>query len=312
MAVPSSGPLSLTDIQAEFGGAAPLSLQMYYKGGAYVLETDFAPNVPRSGAISISDFYGARKTSLTTISTSNLGDNFYVLPSTFVGNLIVNTVTGGGGGGGGPDSYPGLSGYPGRTITGGNIAAQPGDIINLYVGAGGGAGGSGGGGGGGGGKIICTKLYELNLLHKDIYLADQAYGAQLLKDRPDTYNGYRAWAEIVVDWMSGQGPKMMPWMSDQQFSQAAKTWSTSWAVAIATPWAEEMAYQIGKTPKGNVTGKAIMIIGMPICKTIGVWQRLVGPSKKKPGIIKGLALVAIFALLKSVSWAGKILSGKKK
>jgi len=49
MAVPSSGPISLTDIQAEFGGSSPTSLTEYYKGGAYVSLTDFAPNVPYSG-----------------------------------------------------------------------------------------------------------------------------------------------------------------------------------------------------------------------------------------------------------------------
>ena len=310
MAIPTSGTISLTDIQAEFGGSNPLSLKMYYKGGTYVLSTDYAPNVPTSGKISLSDFYGAKKTTLTTITVTNVGDNFIVLPTTFAGNIIINNMTGGGGGGGGPDSYPGLSGYAGRTVTGGNIAASPGDIVNLYVGAGGGAGGSGGGGGGGG-KIICTKLYELGLLSKEIYLADQEFGAQLLATRPDIYNGYRAWAEIVVDWMAGQGPKMMPWMSDQQFSQAAKKWSVTWAEDIATPWADEMAYKMGKKDSGSFTGRMITTAGIPICKAVGMWQRVFGPSKKPAGFGKGLMLIPVFVMFKLIATVGKFIEGKK-
>ena len=49
MALPSSGALSLDDIQTEFGGTNPIAISEYY--GA-------ATGVPASGTISISDFYG--------------------------------------------------------------------------------------------------------------------------------------------------------------------------------------------------------------------------------------------------------------
>ena len=310
MALPSSGPLSLTDIQAEFGGTNPISISEYYKGGAFVLTTDFAPNVPTSGTINISDFYGARKTTLTTLTFTTAGDNLFVVPSTVVGNLQIVTMTGGGGGGGGPDSQPGASGYGGVTITGGNVPVSAGDIVNAFVGGGGGPGGSGGGGGGGG-KIICTKLHELGLMSTDIYLADQAFGAELLRTRPDIYNGYRAWAEIVVDWMSGQGPKMMPWMSDEQFGKSAQRWSTSWAKDIATPWAEHMAYKMGVVEKDNVTGRMITLVGIPICKAVGVWQRLFGASDKPAGFVKGAMLVPVFVAFKIVACVGRLLENKK-
>ena len=312
MTLPTSGPISLKDIQAEFGGPTPIKLENYYRGGSYVLATDYAPNVPASGPISLSDFYGAKRTTLTTVSFNNAGSNFIILPDTFaVGTLTVVSMTGGGGGGGGPDSYPGHVGYPGAVITGGTIPANPGDVVNAYVGAGGGAGGSGGGGGGGGGgKIICTRLYELGLMSKEIYLADQAFGEELVKIRPDIYNGYRAWAEIVVDWMDGQGPKMMPWMSDDEFSKAAKKWSTQWAKDIATPWAEEMAYQMKQSMLPNNTGKAIMAIGTPICKIVGVWQRVFGPSKKPAGFGKGLMLIPVFVLLKLVAELGRLIESR--
>jgi hypothetical protein len=247
---------------------------------------------------------------LTTVGFNNPGVDFLLLPATFSGTLTVVTMTGGGGGGGGPDSHPGHVGYAGSTITDGFISANPGDVITVNVGAGGGAGGSGGGGGGGG-KIICTRLYELGLMNKEIYQADQAFGAELVRTHPDIYNGYRAWAEIVVDWMDGGGPKMMPWMSDEKFSQAAKKWATQWAQDIATPWAEEMAYQMRETMLPNNTGKAIMAIGTPICKIIGVWQRVVGPSNRPAGFGKGLMLIPVFVLLKLVAELGRLIEGRK-
>jgi hypothetical protein len=310
MAIPLTGTISLTDIQAEFGGTNPISLSEYYKGGAYVLTTDYAPNVPTSGVIRLSDFYGARKTTVTTVTYTTPGDNIFVAPATIVGNLIV-TMTGAGGGGGGPDSQPGYSGYGGLIVTNAQTPVSAGDVVNAYVGGGGGAGGSGGGGGGGGGKIICTKLYELGLMTKEIYLADQAFGAELIKRSPDIYNGYRAWAEIVVDWMDGAGPKMMPWMTDEEFSTAAKRWSTAWAVDIATPWAEEMAYKMGKKTSGSLTGRMITTAGIPICKAVGVWQRIFGPSKKPAGIGNGLMLIPVFILFKFVAEIGRLIEGKK-
>lgn len=60
MALPSSGPLSLADIQTEFGGSNPASLSEYYAGGAYVPAGTTGTNgaVPSSGTISIYYFYG--------------------------------------------------------------------------------------------------------------------------------------------------------------------------------------------------------------------------------------------------------------
>ena len=156
-------------------------------------------------------------------------------------------------------------------------------------------------------KIICTKLFDLGLMKKNIFEADQAFGEKLIQTNPDIYNGYRAWAEIVVDWMDGKGPKMMPWMSDEEFSVAAKKWSTTWAYDIATPWAEEMAYLMGEKETGSLTGKMIMGFGIPICKVVGVWQRWFGPSKKEPGFIKGSALVVIFVMFKIVAELGRLI-----
>lgn len=49
MALPTSGPLKFSDIQAELDGTEPISLSEYY--GA-------ASGLPESGSLSVSDFYG--------------------------------------------------------------------------------------------------------------------------------------------------------------------------------------------------------------------------------------------------------------
>jgi hypothetical protein len=63
MPLPTSGPLSLNDIQTEFGGTNPISLSEYYAGGANVpagTSGTFGA-VPSSGTISIQNFYGTSK-----------------------------------------------------------------------------------------------------------------------------------------------------------------------------------------------------------------------------------------------------------
>jgi hypothetical protein len=64
MALPSSGTLSLSDIKTEFNGVNPIAMGSYYRGGAYVTANN--TSVPTSGAISISNFYGASNTVGTT------------------------------------------------------------------------------------------------------------------------------------------------------------------------------------------------------------------------------------------------------
>ena len=69
MAVKSSGTLSMkTDIVGEFGGTAPHGLKEYYRGGDNV--PSGVTDVPASGTINFSDFYG----------TSNVVDiTYYVV-----------------------------------------------------------------------------------------------------------------------------------------------------------------------------------------------------------------------------------------
>ena len=68
MALPSSGTLSLGQIQTEFGGTNPIGMSEYYRGGAFVTSNN--TSVPTSGTISINNFYGAVKQFAFTISAS--------------------------------------------------------------------------------------------------------------------------------------------------------------------------------------------------------------------------------------------------
>jgi hypothetical protein len=60
MPIPSSGALSLSAIQTEFGGSNPISISEYYAGGGLVPSGTSGTNgaVPSSGQISFSQFYG--------------------------------------------------------------------------------------------------------------------------------------------------------------------------------------------------------------------------------------------------------------
>lgn len=68
MALPVSGTLTLEQIRAEFGGSTPVSLSQYYRGGGLVTTNN--TGVPTSGAISISNFYGAVRQFAFTISSN--------------------------------------------------------------------------------------------------------------------------------------------------------------------------------------------------------------------------------------------------
>jgi len=60
MPLPSSGnPISLGQIQTEFGGSNPIEMDEYYRNASYTTSNN--TNVPTSGAISLSNFYGSRR-----------------------------------------------------------------------------------------------------------------------------------------------------------------------------------------------------------------------------------------------------------
>lgn len=146
-------------------------------------------------------------------------------------------------------------------------------------------------------KIICTKLNELGLLPDNVFNVDQEFGIMLQKNDPDAHAGYLAWAVLVVDWMCGEGIKMMPWMSDEEFKAAMSNWATKWAYDLASPWALEMCRLQGERTDSPWAGKFMMALGIPLSRFIGHWKKRF-PRKTDPGFGTGLAMIGVFSLLK--------------
>jgi hypothetical protein len=77
MPLPLSGPLTLAQIQAEFGGTNPIGLNEYYRGGIFVSSgIPQNANVPTSGTISLSNFYGAQKAFTFTLTIASNTTNY--------------------------------------------------------------------------------------------------------------------------------------------------------------------------------------------------------------------------------------------
>ena len=155
MTLPLSGPISLSDIQTEFGGPiSPIGLQDYYKGGAYVHTYDTAPDVPTSGAISLSNFYGAAQHTPVFHNLTYTTSDTLVIGFPVIGNLVI-TMTGGTGGTGSIDQ-PGQTpflGYSGHQLAG-ELALPSGGTLTISIGGYGGNGGNGPGGAGGAGGSL--------------------------------------------------------------------------------------------------------------------------------------------------------------
>lgn len=137
MALPTSGPLTLTDIQTEFGGANPIGLNEYYAGGTYVPAgtTGTYGAVPSSGEISIRNFYGTSNippfVPVTRTYTSGTGATETVPTGA---TLVVITVDGGGGAGGYNATTQGGGGGGGSQAIK-TIAVAGGDTFTYTVGA---------------------------------------------------------------------------------------------------------------------------------------------------------------------------------
>jgi hypothetical protein len=172
MAIQSSGPVYLTDLQTEFGGpSTPIYLGTYYKGGGRVPTNN--TNVPAAGAINLGHFYSAvnRVTASRTFSsnTTETSLNISTLPGYVAGITDVTVYISSN-----VYVYSTSTASPALTITG----AAAGDTVYLVnngflMGKGGDAGSNGGpafslatntfitnnsyiAGGGGGGASITT------------------------------------------------------------------------------------------------------------------------------------------------------------
>ncbi len=99
--------------------------------------------------------------------------------------------------------------------------------------------------------VICTELYYQGRMPEEIYIADEQFGKVMRDTNRFIMVGYHSWGKTVVKWM-----------------RKSET-VTDIAEAIAMPWAYEMAYRMGVTEEGNILGKVLMGVGIPICIAIG-------------------------------------------
>lgn len=135
MALPTSGSLSLAQIQTEFRGDNPIQITEYYRGGAYTTTNN--TNVPTSGQISISNFYGAKRYFPGSATYGTPGTYYLTVPENVTSMLIYAVGGGGAGSQGGYDSGDnGIAGRPGSSFTG-TYTVVPGNTLSVVVGAGG-------------------------------------------------------------------------------------------------------------------------------------------------------------------------------
>lgn len=104
MTLPGSGTISINSLVGEFGGSSPHALSEYYRNGSLVSSGN--TNVPTSGALSLSDFYGATATTTRDIRVqmSYYGGHSYTAygitsanstasPQSYSGSLLYNSFT---------------------------------------------------------------------------------------------------------------------------------------------------------------------------------------------------------------------------
>jgi hypothetical protein len=63
-----------------------------------------------------------------------------------------------------------------------------------------------------------------------VYEADQAYGKLVAVKDPALMDGYHYWANVVVDWMSGGGVRVVPFVSQATHNKIAQKWATTCGV----------------------------------------------------------------------------------
>tara|TARA_B100001057_G_scaffold106067_1_gene103692 strand:+ start:1653 stop:2303 length:651 start_codon:yes stop_codon:yes gene_type:complete len=81
MTLQSSGAISLSQIQSEWGGSSPISLSEYYRNSLPSGRTNYG-SIPTSGAISMSNFFGTNSAVASiTIAT---GNSFYQAATQYV------------------------------------------------------------------------------------------------------------------------------------------------------------------------------------------------------------------------------------
>jgi hypothetical protein len=132
---------------------------------------------------------------------------------------------------------------------------------------------TGSGGGGGGGKVICTALYELGYMEKEIFEYDQAYGLWLYQNDFVSYRGYRVWADVLVKLVKGQGrPVLTRLLFWKTYNEQQKISQQGWillARIIGGAFSKEIARRAGHDVPFSIGGWLCVTVGLTVNKAIG-------------------------------------------
>lgn len=128
-ALPSSGTITMADLQTEFGGSNPVAITEYYRGGGLVPDYYSNQGIPTSGQISLSDFHGGSgATPAAQLFTGFATSNEAILPTT-TASVIFQTS--------GQCEYyaPGNSGGTGKSSDYAWVLAGVAEDFDMYVSA---------------------------------------------------------------------------------------------------------------------------------------------------------------------------------
>jgi hypothetical protein len=152
----------------------------------------------------------------------------------------------------------------------GVVETQAGDVVSP---GGEGGGYDGGGGGGGGGKVICTALYELGYMEKEIFEYDQAYGLWLYQNDFVSYRGYRAWADVLVRYVKGETPPVLPkllfWKTAEQQQRISQQMAIFLSRLVGGAFSKEIARRAGHNIPFSVGGWLCVTVGLSVNRMIG-------------------------------------------
>ena len=174
------------------------------------------------------------------------------------------------------DFYSLFGAWP-RPYSAGSLFAPPPPAPDYSTVGGGGDGWgfdtSSGGGGGGGGKVICTALYELGYMEKEIFEYDQAYGLWLYQNDFVSYRGYRAWADVLVKLVKGHGrPVLTRLLFWKTYNEQQKISQQGWillARIIGGAFSKEIARRAGHDVPFSIGGWLCVTVGLTVNKAIG-------------------------------------------
>jgi hypothetical protein len=104
-----------------------------------------------------------------------------------------------------------------------------------------------------GGTVLCTHFHARGRMSDALYAADLAYAAANID--AVTLAGYHAWAVPLVRWLE----------TDRR--PIAEAIVGFFVIA----WAQEMAWRMKAAPRGSWLGKALIVLGEPLCGAVGLF-----------------------------------------